>query len=233
MVRRRTGAQDAEQQEMNSHPNGGNDLMSQFWAGRSGPSRFRRWAVVAAALALAVTVVQPIDASSSGPPPKFGLPWAAGTAWRLTGGPHSNTGAGRPWSSIDFEGPVPGKSYPVRAVAGGTVVRPCANWVQIYHGNGWETSYYHLINIDVRAGQHVQIGQLLGYTSKAAGCGGSATGAHVHFSIKHDGQYVNIRGFTFGGWKVVEGAQQYEGCLVRDHVWRCASSRPLMNYGPG
>ena len=219
MLRRRTGAHDAP--------------MHQHRAGRSWTSRFRRWAVVAAALALAVTVVQPISASSSGSPPKFSLPWATGTAWRLTGGPHSNTGAGRPWSSIDFEGPRSGKSYPVRAVAGGTVIRPCANWVQINHGNGWETSYYHLVGIDVRAGQHVNSGQLLGYTSKAAGCGGSATGAHVHFSIKHNANYVNIRGFTFGGWTVVEGAHQYQGCLVRNRVRRCASSRPLMNYGPG
>ena len=87
----------------------------------------------------------------------------------------------------------------------GIVVRPCANWVQIKHGNGWETSYYHLIHIKVSAGQYVKQGALLGYTSTQAGCGGSATGPHVHFSIKHDGKYVDVGGFVLGGWTVSDG----------------------------
>src|SRR3954447_11106151 len=166
-----------------------------------------RLLVLMAALTLTAAVAQPIYASSYGPP-KFSLPWSTGTAWRLTGGPHSNTGSGRPWSSLDFAGPVRGVSYPVRAAAGGVVVRPCANWVEIRHGNGWETSYYHLARIQVHAGQYVQRGTVLGFTSTRAGCGGSATGPHVHFSIKHNGDYVNVRGFVLGGWTAREGRRQ-------------------------
>ena len=209
--------------------------MPQHWVGRFRSRGLVRAAVLVAALALAVGVVQPTDATSSqgsaGGAPNFSLPWADGATWRLTGGPHSNVGYGRPWSSLDFAGPIPGVSYPVRAAAGGTVIRPCANWVQIQHGNGWETSYYHLIHITVRAGEHVARGQLLGWTSAQAGCGGSATGPHVHFSVKHDGHYVNIRGLVFGGWRVQEGATQYEGCLVRGPVRRCAPGGRLYNYG--
>ena len=198
--------------------------------GVGGAMRVRLFALIAA-VALTVAVAQPIYASTGSGPPKFSLPWSTGTTWRLTGGPHSNTGVGRPWSSLDFAGPVKGGSYPVVAVADGTVVRPCANWVQIMHGNGWETSYYHLKNIAVKGGQYVKQGQLLGYTSKQAGCGGSATGPHVHFSLKHNGAYINIAGYTFGGWTVHEGSTQYLGCLVRDGVKACAPNGRLYNYG--
>src|SRR6188472_3467663 len=155
MLTRRTGAQDAD---------GGNDDQAD---GPGSPGsgvrgepmmRFRSFVLVAAA-ALLLTVVQPSLASAgsggSGAP-KLSLPWSDGVSWRLTGGPHSNVGRGRPWSSLDFAGPIAGRSYPVAAAASGYVVRPCANWVQIRHGNGWETSYYHLIHIDVRAGQYVK-----------------------------------------------------------------------------
>lgn len=188
-----------------------------------------RLVVLIAAAALALSFVQPTVAWVG--PPKFQLPWSDGLTWRLTGGPHSNTGRGKPWSSLDFAGPVSGVSYPVRAAAAGTVVRPCANWVQIRHGNGWETSYYHLTSIKVKAGQHVKRGQLLGYTSRQAGCGGSATGKHVHFSIKHNGKYVDIGGFVFGGWKVHDGSSQYLGCLTRNGVRKCAPGGRLYNYG--
>jgi LasA protease len=188
-----------------------------------------RLAVVLATLALAVMAVQPLAASSR---PNFSLPWTDGTSWRVTGGPHSNTGRGKPWSSIDFAGPRAGRSYPVRAAAEGVVTRPCANWVQIKHGNGWVSSYYHLAHIKVREGQRVKRGALLGYTSTRAGCGGSATGPHVHFSIKHNGKYVDIGGFVLGGWTVRDGKSQYTGCLVRGSKQRCAPNGRLYNFGP-
>ena len=189
-----------------------------------------RFFVVVVAAVLTLAAVAPLDASAG--PPRFSLPWSQGQIWRLTGGPHSNVGYGRPWSSLDFAGPIAGHSYPVLAAAAGIVVRPCANWVQIKHINGWETSYYHLVHITVRAGQYVPSGTLLGYTSMQAGCGGSATGPHVHFSIKHNGRYVDIAGIVLGGWTVHDGASQYLGCLVRDGIHRCAPGGHLTNYGP-
>jgi len=187
-------------------------------------------AVVIAALSITVSAVQPLSATGGGTP-RFSLPWTDGTVWRMTGGPHSNTGRGRPWSSIDFAGPVAGKSYPVRAAASGYVTRPCPNWVEIRHGNGWQTSYYHLTNIKVRNGQYVKRGTVLGFTSTHAGCGGSATGPHVHFSIKHNGRYVDIGGFVLGGWTVHDGSSQYVGCLVRNGVRKCAPNGHLVNFG--
>jgi LasA protease len=163
---------------------------------------------------------------------RLSLPWKTGKTWRLTGGPHSfRGGSSRPWSSLDFAGPTPGVSTKVRAARRGVVVRPCANLVQVRHGNGWTTSYYHLKNIAVRAGQTVSRGQFLGYTSKRARCGGSATGKHVHFSLLRSGSYVNIRGHAIGGWTVKEGSSPYEGCLVKGDKKRCAPNGSIHNNG--
>jgi LasA protease len=200
---------------------------------RSRVSIRARSSVVVLLFALAIVGAQSAYAGGGGggAAPKFRLPWAIGASWRMTGGPHSNTGRGRPWSAIDFEGAIPGGSYPVRAVADGTVVRPCANWVKIRHANGWETGYYHLARIQVRAGQRVAAGQLLGFTSTQAGCGGSATGAHVHFSVQRYGRYVPVNGLVLGGWTVRAGPTQYVGCLVRGGSRRCAPTGPIYNFG--
>jgi LasA protease len=199
----------------------------------------RRIAVV---LAIAATVVQISSAHALAPAaaagsaffssaPGFALPWAEGQTWRLTGGPHADTGRGRPWSSLDFAGPLAGGAYRVAAVAGGTVNRPCPNMVEIRHGNGWRTSYYHLTDIRVRDGQKVQRGQVLGLTSTRAGCGGYATGAHVHFTVLYRGDPVNVRGLRIGGWTVREGDEQYVGCLVRDGTRRCSPGGKVRNFG--
>jgi LasA protease len=173
-----------------------------------------------------------VSTSSGNGSAQLSLPWAKGQTWRLTGGPHNfNGGKSRPWSSLDFAGPEPGVSVKVRAARGGIVVRPCRNLVQVRHGDGWTTSYYHLKNIAVKAGQSVKRGQVLGYTSNASGCGGSSTGPHVHFSLLKSGSYVNIRGHTIGGWTVKEGSKPYEGCMVKNGVRRCAPNGRIYNDG--
>lgn len=214
--------------------------MPQRWVARFRTQQAQaRAAVVTVALVVAAGLLQPTTALAASPTdvstaeasPNLSLPWGTGDTWRLTGGPHSNIGRGRPWSSLDFAGPVPGHSYMVRAAADGTVVRPCANFVQIKHVNGWTTGYYHVRDIRVRAGDHVDRGQVIGWTSADAGCGGSATGPHVHFSVQHNGSYVNLRGMTIGGWTVRDGASQYTGCLVRGARVRCPPSGRLYNSG--
>jgi murein DD-endopeptidase MepM/ murein hydrolase activator NlpD len=162
----------------------------------------------------------------------LGLPWTQGNAWRLTGGPHNHTGkSAHPWSSLDFAAPVSGTSAKVRAARDGVVLRPCRNLVQIRHDDGWATAYYHLKNITVKAGQRVGRGALIGYTSAQSGCGGSASGSHVHFALLRYGSHVNLDGMSIGGWSVNEGKGQYYGCLARADKRKCAPTGRVENTG--
>ena len=153
--------------------------------------------------------------------PQLGLPWALGETQYLTGGPHSDAAfkRQRPWSAIDFAG----GSYHVRAAADGVVyLMPGCPYVQINHGNGWQTGYYHLTQIAVKNGQTITRGTLLGRQSLAATCGGQATGTHMHMTLRLNGQFQNWHGQAIGGWRIEEGASPYDGCLLRAGLKRCA-----------
>lgn len=54
--------------------------------------------------------------------------------------------------------------------------------VVIDHGNGWQTLYAHLSQINVGCGQSLSQGQLLGLM----GCTGNCTGPHLHFEMRHE-----------------------------------------------
>lgn len=148
------------------------------------------------------------------------LPYSTDEAWTLTGGPHNWHGTGTPWNSVDFSG---GTGI-VRSAGSGTAYVPasCPNFVRVDHGDGINTSYYHLINISVSDGQTVEAGTALGEMSTAVGCGGSATGPHVHFSLWDTGgaafdfsheQMVPLEGLTIGSWEVLPSSENYSGCM--------------------
>ena len=61
------------------------------------------------------------------------------------------------------------------------------NYIIIVHGNGWQTLYGHLAGFAIRNGQVVSRGQLIGYE----GTTGNSTGCHLHFSVNHNGRWVN------------------------------------------
>lgn len=136
------------------------------------------------------------------------LPFDTGETQRFTGGPHDTNRA-----ALDFAG----GSGLARAAREGTVWRSgsCPNFVRIDHADGWQTGYYHLINEAVSNGQSVSGGQVVGTQSTGVGCGGSASGNHVHFSLRRYGSYVSIHDRDIGGWNVQQGAADYQGCLVR------------------
>ncbi len=214
--------------------------MPQHWVGRV--FRSQRW-LAALCLAVAATVlVQPIQTARAASTQvalaaigdgsaRLSLPWTKGETWRLTGGPHPETsGKKHPWSALDLQ-PKSGKPGKVRAARGGIVSRPCPNMVEVRHKGGWTTVYYHLRHIPVRDGQFVKRGTLLGWTSTRSGCGGFASGPHLHFSLKWHGTFINLRGNAIGGWTVREGNVPYAGCLVRNGQRRCAPRGLLGNAG--
>ncbi len=74
---------------------------------------------------------------------------------------------------------------PVHAAFGGTVrvasrMGGYGNCVVIRHTNGLETLYGHLSKINVKHGQHVEAGEVIGQ----GGSTGRSTGPHLHFECR-------------------------------------------------
>jgi len=84
------------------------------------------------------------------------------------------------------------KGTPVRASNSGVVVlaRPLyfeGNCVAIDHGLGLFTLSMHLSRIDVKEGQRVEKGDLLGLS----GATGRVTGPHLHWAVRWQGAYLD------------------------------------------
>jgi len=93
----------------------------------------------------------------------------------------------RAHKGVDYAAPI---GTPVRSVGEGTV--DFAGWqngygnvVQIQHSNDRSTLYAHLSRMEVRKGQRVVQGQLIG----AVGRTGWSTGPHLHFEFRVRGQH--------------------------------------------
>jgi murein DD-endopeptidase MepM/ murein hydrolase activator NlpD len=87
---------------------------------------------------------------------------------------------------VDYGAPT---GTPVRAVGDGVVETAgwqngFGNMVMVKHRNGHSTVYAHLSRIDVKRGQSIGQGQTLG----AVGATGWATGPHLHFEFRVNGQ---------------------------------------------
>lgn len=70
------------------------------------------------------------------------------------------------------------------------LVRDCfasGNTVLLHHGGRLFTAYFHLSKFEVKAGEVVKKGQLLGLVGKT----GRVTGPHLHWGVKLDGRWVN------------------------------------------
>jgi murein DD-endopeptidase MepM/ murein hydrolase activator NlpD len=103
-------------------------------------------------------------------------------------------------TGIDFRGD---SGDPVHATAAGTVTE--AAWsggygrmIEIDHGNGFATRYGHLSKIDVKVGQSIKIGQVIG----EIGSTGRSTGPHLHYETRIDGDAVNPQKFLHAGEKL-------------------------------
>lgn len=81
---------------------------------------------------------------------------------------------------------------PVRASADGIVMRAgtiggLGRAIYLAHGYGITTRYGHLSKIEVRPGQRVKRGDVIGRVGNT----GRSTGYHLHYEVRQDGQPVN------------------------------------------
>lgn len=81
---------------------------------------------------------------------------------------------------------------PIRAPASGTVVK--AEWANGYgnvvylsHGYGYSTRFGHLSTYNIKAGDRVKRGDVIGYV----GSTGRSTGPHLHYEVRVNGDPVN------------------------------------------
>ena len=93
----------------------------------------------------------------------------------------------RAHNGVDYSAP---HGTPVQAIGDGVVELAgrqsgYGNVVQVMHSHGRSTLYAHLSRIEVRPGQRVEQGQRIG----AVGATGWATGPHLHFEFRVDGQF--------------------------------------------
>jgi murein DD-endopeptidase MepM/ murein hydrolase activator NlpD len=99
---------------------------------------------------------------------------------------HEGMDIGVPWGT------------PVKAPAPGTVVAAgvgggYGRYVRLDHGHGVTSIYGHLQRADVKRGQRVRKGQVIGL----AGSTGRSTGPHLHYEVRVEGRAVDPRGFLW------------------------------------
>ncbi|WHT21372.1 M23 family metallopeptidase [Crossiella sp. CA-258035] len=193
--------------------------------------------LLAAALLSGGLLLAPAAVAAPLADPVLALPFATGQQ-TYSAGVHSDNGQSGVKNAIDFS---PGDGV-ARSAAEGTVrIQRCSggDWVTVDHAGGWRTGYYHLEDIQVHDGQSVSAGTPLGRTGNALPCGGSSSGAHVHFTLWQLGAApgteadwsglsyaevstrvaaeagVPVDGKVLGAWRFRAGSRQYSGRAER------------------
>jgi murein DD-endopeptidase MepM/ murein hydrolase activator NlpD len=100
------------------------------------------------------------------------------------------------------------KGTEIYATGNGKVVhversrRGYGNHVIIDHGYGFKTLYAHMSKFDVRRGQEVQRGQIIGYIGNT----GTSVAPHLHYEVIKNGEKVNPINYYFNDLT----AEEYE-----------------------
>ena len=176
----------------------------------------------------------PINPAEVPPDTLLQFPFPLADTWGFWGAHSWNGGsAPPPFSSLDFyDGgatcSAPPGLYAVASAAGSSTRRNTC-WMEIDHGSGWTTSYYHLQNL-VAGGTQIRNARL-GSIACEVCAGGFATGPHVHWSLKYNGAYASLEGVKLSGWTVHVGPTAYDsGSFERDGTFKYPPSTILNDY---
>lgn len=107
---------------------------------------------------------------------------------------------------MDFTAP---RGTPVYASGDGKVTRAdntasgYGNHIRIDHGYGYESLYAHLYKFNVRNGQKVKRGDLIGFV----GSTGRSEAPHLHYEVFKDGDRINPINFYYGNLSPKEFAE--------------------------
>ncbi len=103
------------------------------------------------------------------------------------------------------------RGTPVKVTAEGQVVYTghyysYGKFIVVDHGFGYQTAYGHLHSIDVRQGQYVTKGQMIG----TVGSTGRATGCHLHYEVRVNGTPVDPTDYFFEDVADLPGAHSHQ-----------------------
>lgn len=106
---------------------------------------------------------------------------------------------------MDFTAPIGTKVYAtgdgvvkdVQSIGGGY-----GRWILIDHGFDYQTLYAHLSGFNVKIGEQVKRGQVIGFVGNS----GTSTGPHLHYEVHKNGEPVNPQYYYFKDLN----AQEYE-----------------------
>ena len=159
--------------------------------------------------------------------PELILPFDMERVWSFSGGPHGAWEHDGSYAALDFapassESGCQKSNAWVVASASGLVVRSGGGVVVLdldgdgHEMTGWVLLFLHVSNESaVRVGTWVGQGDPLGHPSCE---GGLATGTHVHFARKYNGEWIAADGpmpFELSGWIAHAGPEAYKGNLTR------------------
>lgn len=159
--------------------------------------------------------------------PEMVLPFAPGSIWYFTGGPHPAFGTGSAWGALDFA--PPGEAYGcytspewVTAMADGLIVRSGDGAVvqdldgDGYEQTGWTILYFHIASSGrVQEGRFLKAGDDIGHPSCE---GGVSNGTHLHIARRYNGEWISADGtipFVLSGWVSAGDSIPYEGRLIK------------------
>ncbi|GAB1308440.1 M23 family metallopeptidase [Urechidicola sp. KH5] len=134
---------------------------------------------------------------------------ASGYGWRID----PFTKARKRHYGMDFTAP---RGTPVFATGPGRITRADSRasgfgkHIRIDHGFGYETLYAHLSKYNVRVGQRVKRGDLIGFVGNT----GRSQAPHLHYEVRKNKERINPINFYYGNLSPIEFERMQKAAQV-------------------